>query len=158
VFTIHEDLSAMLEQEGIKLTFISAGKYKIDGNEAEPLSASARATLTGQVNFHYEHFVADVAHGRRVMPEAVRAGFGEGAVVNATDALAAGMVDEIATLDQTLARLLAPAPTVPGLPAHATVPAPAPVPDPPQEPVKATGAERARARREAERALYALGL
>jgi signal peptide peptidase SppA len=158
VFTIHEDLSVALEQEGIKLTFVSAGKYKTDGNEAEPLSDTARARLTAQVNFHYGHFVDDVASGRRVSADAVRNGFGEGAVVNADEALALGMVDEIGTLDQTLARLLTPASASPALPTRAIAAAPAPSPDPPQEPSTATGTDRLRARREAERALYALGL
>jgi hypothetical protein len=36
----------------------------------------------------------------------VRGGFGEGRVLQAEDALAAGMIDRIATLDETIERLL----------------------------------------------------
>jgi len=36
VYTAHDDLSAALEKRGIKRTYISAGKHKVDGNETEP--------------------------------------------------------------------------------------------------------------------------
>jgi signal peptide peptidase SppA len=106
VFAIHEDLSKALEQEGIKLTHIAAGKYKVDGNSAEPLSDSARARIEAHVTATYQRMTSDIALGRGVSPAVVRATYGEGAVVQAHDALSAGMIDRIATLDDTLARVL----------------------------------------------------
>jgi len=106
VFTIHEDLSKMLEALGITATIVSAGKFKVDANPFEPLSAEARGRLQAQVRTTFGRFVADVAKGRGVTPEAVRGGFGEGAVVTADDALALGMVNAIATLEDTIARVL----------------------------------------------------
>ena len=50
VYTIHEDLSEFLAQLGVKLTYISAGKFKVDGNEAEPLSDHARERMQANVN------------------------------------------------------------------------------------------------------------
>ena len=106
IFTIHEDLSKALDQLGVKLTYISAGKFKVDGNEAEPLSDTARARLQKQVDRAYERFVGDIAAGRKVSAAKVRSDFGQGASVTADEALAAGMIDRIETIDETLDRLL----------------------------------------------------
>ncbi|MDP3909656.1 MAG: S49 family peptidase [Gemmatimonadales bacterium] len=105
VFTEHADLSRALDAEGITPTLISAGKYKVEASPYEPLSADARAALQKMVDDVYGMFVADVAKGRRVSASAVRSGFGEGRVVSAKDAGVLGMVDRIASFDDTLARL-----------------------------------------------------
>ncbi len=105
VFTMHEDLSKFLADLGVQITFLSAGKYKVDGNETEPLSDTARARIQKHVDQTYGTLIRDVAFGRGVAEAAVRAGFGEGAVVLAEDALSLGMVDRIATLDDTLTRV-----------------------------------------------------
>lgn len=105
VYTAHEDLSAALEQQGIKVTLISAGKHKVDGNPFEPISDDHRAFAQARVDDFYNQFVKAVASGRGVSPSAVRNGYGEGRVLSAKDAKAAGLVDRIATMDETLARL-----------------------------------------------------
>jgi signal peptide peptidase SppA len=105
VFCAHEDLSAALEKQGIKISLISAGKYKTDGNSYEPLTPEARADMQAKVNTFYEMFVKDVARSRGASQASVRNGFGEGRLVLASDALKEGMVDRVATMDQTLARL-----------------------------------------------------
>ncbi len=111
VYTIHEDLSKALEMEGIKQTYISAGKYKTDGNESEPLSAAAEAFIQKRVDEAYALFCGDIARGRGVSVEDVRAGFGEGRTVSAQEAQRLGMVDKIATFDATIARLVSGAPS-----------------------------------------------
>ena len=45
VYSIHEDLSAALEQLGVKLTYISAGKYKVEGNDTQPLTEEAHRRI-----------------------------------------------------------------------------------------------------------------
>jgi len=105
VYCLHEDLSQYLKNEGIVLTYISAGTFKVDGNPTEPLSDTARARLKALVSEPYERFVADVARGRGVTADAVRSGFGEGATLTAAEALAAGLVDRVETLEATLARV-----------------------------------------------------
>jgi signal peptide peptidase SppA len=105
IFVAHEDISAALEQKGIKVSLISAGKYKIDGNPYEPLSDEAKADLQDKVNAFYEMFVKSVAKGRGVAQAKVRGGFGEGHLVLASDAAKEKMVDRVETLDQTLARM-----------------------------------------------------
>lgn len=104
VYSIHEDLSAALEKLGVKLTYVAAGKFKVDGNDAAPLSESAHARLKATVNAFYAQFVGDVARGRGLTTDAVISGYGEGTAVTAGEALALGMVDRIEPLAATLAR------------------------------------------------------
>lgn len=106
VFSAHQDLSALLEKEGVKITLIKAGKFKTEGNPFEPLSDEAKEVIQGRVNEAYGQFVKDVARGRGVAVADVRGGFGEGRVLGAKDAKAAGMIDRIATMDEVLSRLV----------------------------------------------------
>lgn len=105
VYAAHEDVSEKLTQEGRKITFIHAGKYKVEGNPFEPLSEEAHASIQESVDRHYEMFIDAVARARGVKASVVANGFGEGRVLGAQDALAEGMVDRIETLEQTVARL-----------------------------------------------------
>lgn len=106
VFTVHEDLSKALANEGIDVTLISAGKYKVEGNPFEPLTDEAKGVLQGRVDAAYASFVKDVASGRGVSQTAVREGYGEGRALQAKDALKAGLIDSIATMDATIGRLV----------------------------------------------------
>lgn len=105
VLTVHDDISKAAEMEGVKRTYISAGKYKAELNPFEPLSDEARSALQARVDGHYAEFVAAVARGRGVKAADVRGGFGEGRVVSAYGALTLGMVDRVETLDSVIARL-----------------------------------------------------
>jgi signal peptide peptidase SppA len=102
IYGTHEDISQMAEKVGVKVTLVSAGKYKTEGNPYEPLGADARANMQAEVDAYYRQFVDDVAIGRRVSPSRVLADFGEGRMLLAADALAAGMVDGIGTLEAVL--------------------------------------------------------
>ena len=105
VFTAHEDISAALEKEGVKVTLVSAGKYKTEGSELGPLSDEARAAMQAQVDAFYGMFVKSVAKGRGAAQASVRDGFGQGRIVLAADAVKQGMADRVGTFDETLARL-----------------------------------------------------
>jgi signal peptide peptidase SppA len=111
-YSIHNDLSAALEQLGIKRTYISAGAGKVDGNETGPLSDSAYARRQKSVNEAYDAFVATVARGRGngTTESKIRDTWGAH-VYGAREAKDLGLVDRIATLDQTLERLLEPGDT-----------------------------------------------
>ena len=104
VYTIHADFSKMDDRVGVKFTYIAAGKYKVEGNEDEPLGEEARAALQEQLDEYYASFVSAVAKGRGVSVSAVRSGYGEGRILTAKQALKLGMIDRIGTLDATLAR------------------------------------------------------
>jgi signal peptide peptidase SppA len=108
VFGAHEDISAMNEGLGIKTTLVSAGKYKTEGTPLAPLTDDARAHWQSLVDSAYDMFVGDVAKGRGVSAEQVRNGFGEGRMVAAADAVKEGMIDRVATLEQTIGRMMNP--------------------------------------------------
>ncbi len=91
---------------GVKTTLISAGKFKVDGNPFEPLSDTARAKMQSDVDEIHTQFVDSVALGRGVASKKVLKDFGEGTMVMSKAAKSAGMVDRIATMDQTIVRLL----------------------------------------------------
>lgn len=106
VYTAHVDWSQMLSNDGIKVTLISAGKYKVEGNPYEPLTDEARAAIQKDVDRYYSMFVGAVSRNRNVPKEAIPGGFGEGRVVGAGEAVAGGMVDGVRTFDQALTAML----------------------------------------------------
>lgn len=113
VYTAHDDLSEALAKEGIKRTYIAAGDGKVHGFENEPLSTDALARITALVEEAYGRFVSDVVHGRGkgVTAETVKTTW-KAALYGAPEALSLGMIDQIATLDETLARLRGASPEV----------------------------------------------
>lgn len=104
-WTPHEDLSAALAKEGIVITEISAGKYKTEGSPFVPMSAETKAFKQAQADDVYDQFTKAVARGRGTTQAAVKAGYGEGRVLFAPDAKAAGLIDRIGTMDETIGRL-----------------------------------------------------
>ena len=104
VWMAHADESKLLEALGVTVTLVSAGEHKVDGNPFEPLSDAARANMQARVDEAYELFVGAVARGRGVPLDRVRSGYGRGAVLAATAALAQGMVDRIEPLEVTMRR------------------------------------------------------
>lgn len=111
VMAAHEDRSALLGKMGVNVSLISAGKYKTEGNPLGPLTDDARAHRQSVVDDGYKLFTADVARGRGVPVDTVRSGFGEGRVLTAKNAIAAGMVDRIASIDEIVATINRPTPT-----------------------------------------------
>jgi signal peptide peptidase SppA len=123
-WTPHQDLSGALEKEGIKITEIYSGKYKTEWNPFEAPSAEAIAVRQAQSDMVYGKFKAAVARGRGVTAAAVERGYGQGRLLFATDAKAAGMIDSIGTLDSVVARYVGGRGTSGALAARATAPDP----------------------------------
>jgi signal peptide peptidase SppA len=105
IVAVHQDWSRAEDAAGVRITMISAGTYKTEGNEHEPLGDTARAALQDQVSGYGRMFVRAVARNRGVSFADVHDGFGEGRVVGADDALKMGMVDRVETIDELLDRL-----------------------------------------------------
>ena len=105
VFVTHEDISRMVAAMGVEVSLVSAGKYKTEGNQFEPLSKAAQANLQSKVDGLYGIFTAQVAQGRGVSQAAVQAGYGQGRCLLANQALSAGLIDRIDTLENVVARL-----------------------------------------------------
>lgn len=102
VYTTHTDVSRAVDAQGRKVTYIKAGKYKTAGNPHEPLGPDGMAQIQAGVDDYYDLFVRAVARGRNTTLSAVREGFGQGGTVRAKQAVAEGMADKIATLDDVL--------------------------------------------------------
>ena len=83
VWMAHEDWSAAMAEQGVKVTLISSGKHKVEGNPYEPLSEEARTFLQGRTDEYYAAFTKAVAKGRGVPIDAVRSGMGQGRVLGA---------------------------------------------------------------------------
>lgn len=105
VFASHEDHSKELEKLGVKISVISAGKYKTEGSPTQPLSEEARADLQSKVNDFYQMFVRAVAQYRNDSQSNVRDGYGQGRVVTAAKAVRGNLADRVGTLDEVLLRL-----------------------------------------------------
>jgi len=105
VITLHADMSRMYENAGIDVEMLSVGAHKADGNQFEALNAKARATLMERINDMYDGFVAEVSLNRRTNPAQVVSNYGQGKVLSSEKALAAGMVDRVATFDEAFERL-----------------------------------------------------
>jgi HK97 family phage prohead protease len=105
VYMAHDDLHIMAHEAGVKRTYIFAGEHKVDGNPYQPLSPETRAYWQEQVDDMYAMFVGDVARFRGVSTKEVLANFGQARTLLAGRAVAAGLADRVATLDEILDEL-----------------------------------------------------
>lgn len=106
VYLLMVDESEHLAKEGIVVNAISAGENKLEGAPWEPLSDEARAHFQAQVDEVYGQFLSAVAKGRGVSAADVKKNFGQGRVYRGKELVARGMVDRIATFDDTLAKMV----------------------------------------------------
>jgi signal peptide peptidase SppA len=120
VIAAHMDRSKQAEMLGVRPTFISAGRYKAEGNDLLPLDDPAREHMQRRVDQYYDAFVRAVARGRKASVQAVRDGYGEGRMLSARDAVAAGLADGVASWDRVLADLVAGKATI-AAPARAEI-------------------------------------
>jgi signal peptide peptidase SppA len=105
VIMAHVDYSEANAKDGIKVSYITAGAYKAEGNSNEPLSAEARAYEQTRVDDYYGAFTRAVARGRGVPVGTVRSvEWGAGRVLGARDALAEKIVDGVMPFDAALKR------------------------------------------------------
>lgn len=105
VVMAHVDQSAANESEGFKVTYVTAGKYKVEGNSDEPLGEEARSEFQRHVDRYYGMFVRGVAANRGITPSQVEKDFGQGRVVGARDAVERGMADRVGTLEEAFAKM-----------------------------------------------------
>jgi signal peptide peptidase SppA len=107
VLATHDNLAGAAEKAGMKREFITSAPFKAEGHPFGPLSPEARAHLQRRVDERGRAFVEAVARGRGVSTATVAERFGQGRMLDARSALAAGMVDAVAPFAETLARVAA---------------------------------------------------
>lgn len=101
VVTAHVDMSKAMEKYGVKVTFIHAGKFKVEGNPYEALSDEAKARIQARIDGLYDIFVTTVARNRGLDEKAVRAT--EALTFSAPEAVSNGLADSIGSLDDAIA-------------------------------------------------------
>lgn len=101
VVMTHYDRSEQDKKFGIKRSFITSGKYKRMGNDAEPLGDEARSYLQAMVDDTNALFIEGVAANLDMDPAQV-AGFAEGKIYTAAQAIELGIISGIKTLDETI--------------------------------------------------------
>lgn len=108
VIAEHVDLSRAYDQQGATVTVIRSAKspYKAESTDMEPLTEAAKQNLQSRIDVIYNKFVSDLAKFRGVSVDHVNQHFGQGRTVDAKDALAAGMVDRIATKQEIVEKLM----------------------------------------------------
>lgn len=106
VWTAHMDVSKAYEDAGYKVTLVSAGKYKVEGHPWAPLEDEAREEMQRGVDTIFGDFTKALALHRGVSTKDVLAKFGQGRMLFAKDAVAAGLADRVATLEDVLGKLV----------------------------------------------------
>ena len=95
VYTMHVDMSKMLENWGLEITLIHAGEHKVDGHPYAELPEDVRADMQKSVDATYNKFVESVARNRNLSVEAVKDT--QARCYSADDALALGLIDSVAS-------------------------------------------------------------
>jgi signal peptide peptidase SppA len=105
VVTFHIDISKAVDAAGIKITFIHAGKHKVDGNAYEALPDDVKDRIQARIDELYGVFVSTVARNRGMDEKAIRKT--EALTFTATQALSNGLADEIGSLEDATAAFAA---------------------------------------------------
>lgn len=96
VVALHTDMSGALDQKGISVTLIHAGSHKIDANPYQPLPEAIHDQMQRELEFVRFLFAETVAAGRGDRLTHTSALATEAAVFRGTDAIAAGLADDLA--------------------------------------------------------------
>jgi signal peptide peptidase SppA len=100
VVTMHIDVSERMNQAGYKVTFIFAGKHKVDGNAYEPLPEDVKARIQSRIDATYNEFASIVARNRGLTEAEVKAT--EAMCYSPTEALDVKFADAIGSLDDEI--------------------------------------------------------
>lgn len=103
VIMMHVNQAKMLERYGLDVEFLSEPELKRAGNPVEPLEGKAREQFESRLKALAATFRGDLAKFRGVSEAHVAEKFGQGFVLRAPDAVAAGAADRIATLETVIA-------------------------------------------------------
>ena len=99
----HFDRSAQDAIVGVKRTVISSGKYKRVASDAEPLSPEGKDYLQQMSDTYYQLFLQSVGKNRGLPAGVVHAQMADGRDFVGRQALDAGLVDQIGSMEEALA-------------------------------------------------------
>jgi ClpP class serine protease len=106
VVMTHFDLSRMLEDGGVKVTFIFSGAHKVDGNSYQPLADSVKARWQAWCDASRAEFCALVGRNRGITAAAAAAT--EAECYRPAEALKLKLIDGVAPLDDAVTAFLDP--------------------------------------------------
>ncbi len=96
------EVTGTMAKLGVTAHTLASGEFKSAGSPFERLSAERQAIFENIINDMYERFVNAVITGRpRLSPDQVRS-LADGRIYTATQAMQAGLIDEISTLRHTV--------------------------------------------------------
>jgi signal peptide peptidase SppA len=98
VVVMHADLSGQLDKDGVRVTLIHSGQHKVDGNPYEPLPEAVRNDIQREIDVLRFLFAETAAAGRAALLSQEAALATEAATFRGTDAVAAGLADEVVDL------------------------------------------------------------
>ena len=100
VVTSHVDVSAANAERGVKITFIHAGKHKVDGNPHEKLSDDVKNRMQARIYGLYDVFVRTVSRNLGVDEQVIRGT--EALTYSADEAITLGLAHEVMAYDDAL--------------------------------------------------------
>lgn len=95
IVVMHADLSGQLTDAGVTVTLIHSGAHKVDGNPYTPLPDPVRARIQMEIDGIRTLFAETVAAGRGRSLSAEAALTTEAECYRGSDAVAAGLADEV---------------------------------------------------------------
>ncbi len=98
------DLSELLDNIGVGVSFVATGSNKAMGNSYEPLTEEQRAIYQEICDESFAQFVSIIAKGRSMNEEAVRI-LADGRIYTAKQAVQNGLIDGIEPFQTTLERM-----------------------------------------------------
>ena len=94
VVLMHREVSKALDNAGIKVSLLTAGRYKAAGNQAEPLTDEMRAYIQSSIDDVYDMFLSAVEAGRGV-DRAKAMTMADGKIFLAGQAQTLGLIDQV---------------------------------------------------------------
>jgi signal peptide peptidase SppA len=101
VYTVLRDSSVLNEQMGVKYKIVKSGQYKGVGTPQLGLKEEELADIQNRINSIHRLFVADVAKGRG-LDVAALSQIADGRVFSPDEAIKAGLIDGISTLQDVI--------------------------------------------------------
>lgn len=105
VVATHTDVSKAEAQAGLKTTEIYAGKFKRIASQYGPLSDEGQQSMQDHVDYLYSIFAGAIANQRGVSVETVLNSMADGRVFIGQQAIDAGLVDGVSTIEDLIAQL-----------------------------------------------------
>lgn len=102
VINSYTDYSRMLSERGVDVTVVRTPELKARFTGVEPMTDEMREFMQSRVDKIYSQFVTDMARNRGVSREHVMERFGGGELMDTDEALKAGLIDGVASLDEVL--------------------------------------------------------